>query len=98
MRKPIRIAARPDKPHGKPPTEAQERQRSRAWHIARIRALWTQASLLSPDRRMAVQAIIDAELREKGAEPHGVRAEREHQELLKRCADENARVGDPIPF
>jgi len=69
--KPLRI-----KPHDaprKPQTKDQQRATMRNFHIMRLRGLWSLAYILSPARREAVQAIIDADLRELGAQPQGER-------------------------
>lgn len=52
----------------KPRTEAQDRAVTRNWGIRNLRALYALAGQLSPSRRRAVQALIDEELRERGAQ------------------------------
>lgn len=51
----------------RPATDAQKKARMRNWGIRNLRALYRLAHQLSPARRDAVQAIIDDELKERGA-------------------------------
>ena len=55
-----------EKPYRRP-TEAQNKARMRNWGIRSLRALYRLAHQLSPARRDAVQAIIDEELKSRGA-------------------------------
>lgn len=63
-------------------TAAQES----AWRVFRLRALWHQASLLSGERRRAVQRLIDSEILGRGAEPERKRQERRWREWDARDA------------
>jgi hypothetical protein len=74
----------------KPRSAAQEAATERAFKIARLRGLWYLVTVLSPSRREAVQAIIDADLRDLGAESQAIRRERERAEFDERYP--------PIPF
>lgn len=50
------------------PTQRQSEARMRNWGIRNLRALYCLANQLSPERRRQVQAIIDDELRARGAD------------------------------
>lgn len=95
MKKPLVIKPwrhNPDAPPKKPRTEAQKRAHDRTWRIAQLRSLWVLAFWLSEPRSGAVRAIIDDELRDMGAEPHGERFARE------RAAFEQSLQEREIPF
>jgi hypothetical protein len=51
----------------KPRTEAQEAATDRNFRIMQLRALWHLAYVLSTDARLAVRALIDADLKAVGA-------------------------------
>lgn len=57
-------------------TPAQEAANARSFRIFRLRGLWHFAVILSPERRDAMQALIDAELADLGAEPNTQRQAR----------------------
>lgn len=81
--KPLRIKPYrydPDAPPKKPRTEAQKRAHDRTWRIVQLRSLWVLAFWISEPRRAAVRVIIDGELRDLGAEPHGERIARKNHE------------------
>lgn len=92
------------KPHHLPravQTEAQRKATERNFLVMRLRGLWCLAYILTKDRREAVQAIIDGDLRDLGAEPQGVRVARERAELEARLAkDDRAETPDDLdkPF
>lgn len=69
------------------PTPKQAAARDRNWRIFRTRALWHQATMLSPVHRVTVQRAIDTALAEMGAEPETVRDARKRAEYDR-----------PIPF
>lgn len=70
------------------PTPAQQTARDRNWRIFRLRALFYQVTLLSPDRRREAQHLIDEELMATGAEPESIRRRRLDQELETRLKEE----------
>lgn len=51
----------------RPRSDAQHKATMRNWGIRNLRALYRLAHQLSPARRDAVQAIIDDELKSRGA-------------------------------
>ncbi len=59
---------------------AQEAALNRSFRIFRLRGLWCNLAMLSPERRAAAQALVDADLAELGAEPHGPRMDRQRAE------------------
>jgi len=79
-------------------TEAQRRATANNFLIMRLRGLWCLACILTPARREAVQAIIDGDLRDLGAEPHRVRVIRERAELGSQGPFDNGFHTQPIPF
>ena len=54
----------------RPPTEAQNKARMRNWGIRNLRALRALCYQLTSPRREAVFALIDEELKERGAMTH----------------------------
>lgn len=66
------------------PSEAQQAATMRNWGIRQLRALYGLTGSLSADRRRQVQAIIDEELADRGAEPEGERQRRARAEAQAR--------------
>lgn len=66
----------PSRKPGRPPTERQKAARDRNWQIFKLRGLWYQVWMLTGERRVAAQALIDQELELLGAEGVGVRRQR----------------------
>ena len=77
------------------PAEKQDAARTRNWGIRNLRALHAMAHQLSPDRRMAVQRIIDEELVARGA-----LSTKDHcaKQLTDGIAKERRRQKMEIPF
>ena len=63
------------------PTPKQIAARERNWKIRRLRGLWANCAMLSPNNAEDARSIIDAELRELGAEGERERRLRCYQEL-----------------
>lgn len=70
----------PDAPPKKPRTEAQKRAHVRTWRIIQLRSLWVTCGILTEPGRTLARNIIDLELKALGAEAHGKRVARQHQE------------------
>lgn len=51
----------------KPPSEAQHKARMRNWGIRNLRSLHAQCTQLTGERRTRAQAIVDEELKLRGA-------------------------------
>lgn len=81
----------------KPRSDAQKAATERNFRIGRLRGLWYLNGLLSPARREAVEAIIDAELRDLGAEPEGERRRRRRADLMAEIAARR-EADTAIPF
>lgn len=71
----------------KPETMKQAQSRARSWRIFRLRALWHMGALLTGPRRIALQRLVDQELKLDGAEPQGSRVTRQRLELYERLGD-----------
>jgi len=89
------------KPHHLPraaQTEAQRRATEQNFRIMRLRGLWCLAYILTPARREAVQAIIDGDLRDLGAEAHRDRVSRHRAQQDAGWAAEDAPDDLDNPF
>nr|WP_047169713.1 hypothetical protein [Sphingomonas sp. Y57] len=99
--------ARPFKPRPYDPdredtrSDAQRAATDRNFMIFKLRGLWSQAGMLMEPTRTAVRALIDVDLRERGALPQ---AEHEREERRKRDARRAKLAAQPddefddIPF
>lgn len=65
------------------PSPAQQASRERNWRIFRLRSVWSYASLLTGDRAERMRGVVDEELTALGAEPEGLRREREMDEAWR---------------
>jgi hypothetical protein len=81
-------------------TPAQEAANTRSFRIFRLRGLWHFAVILSPERRDAMQALIDAELVDLGAEPHTQRELKIHaaRDLAYQREREREDLEAELPF
>lgn len=70
------------------PSPAQQTARDRNWRIFRLRALFYQVALLSPDRSREARHLVDEELMAIGAEPESIRRRRLYDELTTRLKEE----------
>lgn len=78
---------------------AQEAANQRSFRIFRLRGLWAHACLLTGERRLAMEALIDAELVALGAEPETARRARIDAEQDARWrAEGGPDLRNEIPF
>lgn len=63
-------------------SEAQTKQRDRAFRIWRLRGLWSQVHMLTGSRLLVARAMVDQELHEMGAESESVRQETRQAKLI----------------
>ncbi len=63
------------------PTPKQQAARERNWRIRNLRSLWALAAQLNPNRAEDARSLIDAELRDLGAEGERERRLRQLHEL-----------------
>ena len=73
-------------------TPRQREQARRSWRIFQIRALWSQAYLLTGWRAKVARWAIDEELKRIGAEPEGLRRD------LKVAWRDGDTEFDEVPF
>lgn len=71
-------------------TDAQRAATDRNFMIFKLRGLWSQAGMLMEPQKSAVRALIDVDLRERGALPQ---RDHERADRLKRAARHEKMTG-----